>query len=331
MSGTREAEEDKLKKAKKPVQLKLGILDLTTGAAVTIDDVATFAFSDQEGYLAFRRYPPVKTPPVENADPAGAPLTLRDLKTGVDTTFGNVTSFAWQDKGTHLAMTIGVEGREGNAVQVYDPSRGELKVLDSGNAVFTALVWRKDSADLAALRSVKNKDYEGETYIPLAWKNLGTKTAGEVAAPQRVVASRTPQWSEDGRSLFIGVANWDRKIETKSEEEPSNVEVWHPRDTNVISEQKLRIARDRDRHVVAVWHLAENRIVPLGTNVKETMQLPRSGARAVALDDTPYESTGMFGRHFTDVYKVDLATGSRAKVATKLSPPVWPSPADATF
>ena len=104
------------------------------------------------------------------------------------------------------------------------------------------------------------------------------------------------------------------------------MEVWHPRDTNVISEQKLRLARDRDRHVVAAWHVAENRIVPLGTNVKETMQLPRSGTRAMALDDTPYESTGMFGRHFTDVYKVDLTTGARAKVATKLSPPVWPSP-----
>src|SRR5579862_8414520 len=60
--GYTEAEEDKLKKAKKPVQLKLGIMDLTTGAAVTIDDVASFAFSDQDGYLAFRRYAPVKTP-----------------------------------------------------------------------------------------------------------------------------------------------------------------------------------------------------------------------------------------------------------------------------
>ena len=70
--GYTEAEEEKLKKAKKPVQLKLGIMDLATGAAVTIDDVSSFAFSDQEGYLAFRRYAPVKTPPVENADPAGA-------------------------------------------------------------------------------------------------------------------------------------------------------------------------------------------------------------------------------------------------------------------
>src|SRR5260370_27056991 len=44
--GYTEAEEDKLKKAKKPVQLKLGMMDLTTGAAVTIDDVASFAYSD---------------------------------------------------------------------------------------------------------------------------------------------------------------------------------------------------------------------------------------------------------------------------------------------
>lgn len=325
--GYTEAEEDKLKKAKKPVQLKLGIMDLTTGAAVAIDDVASFAFSDRDGYLAFRRYAAVKTPVVENADPAGASLTVRDLKTGVDTTFGNVTSFAWQDKGTHLAMTIGVEGREGNAVQLFDPVRGELKVLDSGNAVFKGLAWRKDSSDLAALRSVKNKDYEGESHTVLAWKDLGAKTVGEVAAPKRVVASRTPQWSEDGRTLYIGIADWDKKMESaKAEEEPSNVEVWHPRDTNVISEQKLRLARDRDRHVVAAWHVAENRIVPLGTNVKETMQLPRSDGRAVAIDDTPYESTGMFGRHYVDVYSVDRNTGARVKVATKISPPVWPSP-----
>jgi dipeptidyl aminopeptidase/acylaminoacyl peptidase len=325
--GYSEAEEDKLKKTKKPVQLKLGIMDLTTGAAVTIDDVASFAFSDQDGYLAFRRYPPVKTPPVENADPAGAPLTVRDLKTGVDTTFGNVTSFAWQDKGTHLAMTIGVEGREGNAVQLFDPTRGELKVLDSGNAVFTALAWRKDSADLAALRSKKDKDYEGESYSVLAWKNLGVKTVGEVAPPKRLVASRTPQWSEDGATVYIGIADWDRKVSAaKSDEEPSNVEVWHPRDTDVISAQKLRLATERDRHVVGAWHVAENRIVPLGTNVKETMRLPRTGSRAVAIDETPYESTSRFGRHYVDVYTVDVKTGARAKVATKLSPPVWPSP-----
>src|SRR5205823_5709118 len=95
---------------------------------------------------------------------------------------------------------------------------------------------------------------------------------------------------------------------------------------NVISEQKLRTARDRDRHVVAAWHVDEGRIVPLGTNNRETIQLPRTGTHAVAIDETPYDTSGMFGRHYVDVYGVDLSAGARARLATKVTPPVWSSP-----
>src|SRR5215510_5730111 len=214
--GVSEAQEDKLKKAKKPVSRKLGIMDLTTGTVSTVDDVQSFAFSDQGTYIAFRRNPPQRnTPTVEGApppDPAGAPLTIRNLATGADTTFGNVTAFAWQEKGSHVAMTIGVEGREGNSLQVYDPATGELKVLDSGNALFSSLVWRKESSDLAALRSKKDKDHEGESNLVLAWKNLGTKMTIEAAAAKRIVGSRAPQWGEGGGTIFVGVADWEKKI-----------------------------------------------------------------------------------------------------------------------
>jgi dipeptidyl aminopeptidase/acylaminoacyl peptidase len=338
--GYSEAEEDKMKKARKPVQNKLGIMDLATGATTSIDDVISFSFSDQGSWIAFRRYPPARNNEAAGggrgavpasdaapADPVGAPLTVRDLKTGADTTFGNVTGYAWQDKGSHLAMIIGVDGREGNAIQLFDPATGALRVLDSGNAVFSSLAWRKDSSDLAALRSVKNKDYEGESRTVLAWKNLGTKAAGDVAAPKRIVGSRAPQWSEDGNTIFIGIADWDKKIEAaKSDEEPSNVEVWHPRDVNVVSQQKLQIARDRDRHVVGAWNIATSRVIPLGTNVKENYVLARSGGRAIAVDDTPYSNLVMFGRHFADIYSVDIATGTRTRLGTKLAPPAWPSP-----
>src|ERR1051325_4963181 len=50
--GLPEAEEEKLKKAKKPIQNKLGIMDLTSGATTSIDDVAAFAFSDQGSWIA---------------------------------------------------------------------------------------------------------------------------------------------------------------------------------------------------------------------------------------------------------------------------------------
>lgn len=329
--GVAEAEEEKLKKARKPVQNKLGMMDLTAGTTSSIDDVSSFAFSDEGSWIAFRRYPPARPAgapaPDPQADPVGATLTVRNLQNGLDTTFGNVTSFAWQEKGTRLAMTIGVEGRAGNSLQLFDPAKGELKVLDSGPAVFTGLAWRKESSDLAALRSKKDAAYEGEAHTLLVWKDPAGKKTADATAPQRIVGTRAPRWSEDGGIVYVGVAPWDKKVDSKkTEEEQSTVEVWHPTHFDVISAQKIQLPRDRDRNVTAAFHVASGKLAPLGANPRENVQASRSGSRAVAIDETPYDSEGMFGRRYVDLYKVDLASGERAKVATRIPPPVWPSP-----
>ena len=343
-----EADQEKARKAKKPVQNKLAIVDLNSGAVTNVDEVQTFAFAGDGPYLAFRKYAPTPaagaaTAPAANAgrggrgggsgdteterDPTGAVLLVRNLATSVDTTFGNVTNYSWQDKGSNLAMTIGVEGRTGNAIQIFDPRSGSLRVLDNGPAIFTALTWRKDSSDLAALRSVKQDGFEGESHVVLAWKNLSDKLTTKVDAPQRIVSSRAPQWSEDGATVYVGVAPWNKKIEVKkSDDDPATVEVWHWQDVNVISEQKLTAARDRDRNATAAWHLASGKMVQLTTNLKEDVRLPRSGSRALALDGVPYQNDAMFGRNFVDVYKVDMESGARAEVAKHLIPQVEFSP-----
>ncbi len=334
-----EADQDKLKKAKKPVQNKMMVLELASGTVSTVDDVQSLAFSGDAAFLAFRRYPPTRDAAAGGGgggrggdaaaapDPAGSTLTVRNLSTGADTTFGNVTSFAWQDTGTNLAMTVGVEGRTGNSVQVFDPKAGSLRVLDSGPALFTALSWRKESNDLAALRSIKNDAYDGESFAVLAWKGLGEKRSTKVEAPRRIVASRVPTWSEDGATVYVGVTEWLKKpAGKKADEDAATVEVWHWKDEKVISEQKLNTARDRDRFSVNAWHVANDKLVPLSTNIKETERLAKRGGRSLVLDGIAYQNDSMFGRNFTDVYKVDQATGARALVAKHLTPPVDFSP-----
>ena len=347
-----ESEQDKLRKAHKPIQTKLTTVELLSGTTTTVDDVQSFAFAGDGPYLAFRKYAPTPAEPAGNAaaagggrggrggrggagegdseterDPTGSVMLVRNLAAGVDTTFGNVTNYSWQDKGSNLAMTIGVDGRTGNAIEVFDPRAGSLRVLDNGPALFTALTWRKESSDLAALRSVKNEAYEGESYLALAWKNLGDKLTTKVDAPQRIVSTRAPQWSEDGSTVYLGVAPWPTKIAVKkSDDDPATVEVWHWQDVNVISEQKLTAARDRDRNAPAAWHLASGKLVQLSDNLKEDVRLPRTGSRALGLDGVPYQNDAMFGRSFVDVYKIDLDTGVRTEVARHLIPPVEFSP-----
>src|SRR5580704_9536923 len=58
--GYSEAQEEKMKKEKKPVQRKLGLLNLSTGEQIVIDGIESFAFSPTGTYLAMRRYSPEK-------------------------------------------------------------------------------------------------------------------------------------------------------------------------------------------------------------------------------------------------------------------------------
>ncbi len=238
-----------------------------------------------------------------------------------------MTNLAWQDTGATVALTIGVDGRAGNALEVFDAHSGSIKVLDSGAYLYSSLTWRRDSNDLAAFRSVTDKAYDGDSYTVLAWKNLGEKKSVGVSAPQRIVGSRAPQWSEDGSTIYVGVADWLKKNDgRRSDEDPSTVEVWHWKDENVISEQKLNTARDRDRNAPAAWDLATGKLTQFSANVRETVNLPRHGSRALVLDGTPYVTDSMFGRRYEDVYKVDMKTGARSLVAKKLIPQVDFSP-----
>src|SRR5690242_19227632 len=115
--GISESQEEKLKKDKKPIPKRIGLLNLATGELTTVDGIQSFAFSPDGGWLAMRRPPTEKKDPdkkdsadASDADdaPAGATMLVRQLSTGRDTSFGNVSEYAWQDlpkTGTLLAMT----------------------------------------------------------------------------------------------------------------------------------------------------------------------------------------------------------------------------------
>src|SRR5262245_63619955 len=56
--GYSETQEEKLRKEKKPIQRKLGALNLASGEQVVVDGVESFAFSANGAFLAMRRYAP---------------------------------------------------------------------------------------------------------------------------------------------------------------------------------------------------------------------------------------------------------------------------------
>src|SRR5205814_9088204 len=101
---------------------------------------------------------------------------VRQLATGRDTTVGNVSEYAWQD-GDHshlLAMAISAGDKVGNGVQLFDAETTQLRALESSQAVYTGMVWRKDAADLTVYREKTDNRHDGATAVVLAWTGVGS-------------------------------------------------------------------------------------------------------------------------------------------------------------
>jgi dipeptidyl aminopeptidase/acylaminoacyl peptidase len=356
--GYSETQQEKLRKDKKPVQNKLGLTNLATGEQSVIEGIESFKFSPSGAWLAMRRYPPEKpaanpgaepgaTPgatsaslPADEENPTGASLIVRDLANGRDIALGNAAEYVWQDlrlKGHLLALTIATPDKTGNGIQLFDSASGTLRVLDSSSSVYTGLAWRKDGADLAALRSKTDEKRDGPTETVLAWNHLGE--AGESAhqfdpgaatqfpAGMRVVAYRKPSWSADGTDVFFGIAKWyekppkskePSKDTAKEPEEQASVDIWHWRDIEVQPKQKKSAEQDRRRNLLVVWHVEQNQFVQLGHELLGQVTPLKHQKTAYSTEWNAYAMERSIGRPAADLYLVDLATGTPTRVKERL-------------
>ena len=349
--GYSEAQEDKLRKDKKPVQRKLGLLNLATGEMTVVDAVESFAFNASGSHLAMRRYAPEK-PPDPNAstdsdEMAGATLIVRQLANGRDTTFGNVAEYSWQNKGKLIALTINADDKAGNGVQLFDPDTGMLRVLDSSASIYSGLTWRKDAADLAVLRSKTEDRHDGATQIAIAWSHLMEQSESRrdydptadktFASGMRLVSFRKPSWSDDGATIFLGVGKWLEKpapaktdkptnggdgaspAPSPAEEvEPADVDVWHSHDIDVMPKQKIGARADRQKNMLAAWQLSNDSLVPLGKDLTEQVTPIKHQKLAYASNWSSYAMDRTIGRPAADVYLLDLTTGQRKEIKDRL-------------
>lgn len=177
-------------------------------------------------------------------------------------------------------------------------------------------------------------------------------------AGYRIAEYTRPRWSETEELLTFGIQEWDdapepedkdssdEKPAKKGEEnesdekapkkpekdekgkekslrdslskEPAGVEVWHPKDIDIIPRQKRTASQDeRETETCAFW-LDGRRFVRLSTPLTEDVRLLEGARYALGLDNTPYEEQRRFGPTLFDVYWIDVLNGERKQLLSRI-------------
>ncbi|MDX1585130.1 MAG: prolyl oligopeptidase family serine peptidase, partial [Balneolaceae bacterium] len=228
--------------------------------------------------------------------------------------------------------------------QLLNLENRSVTVLQSDTADFKDLTWSEEENALAFLKSVSDENYEDNTHRVYAYQNLTRNMQPKIfdqsqfgAFPEgyRVVDYRDLQWSDDRKTVFLGIKEWEKKDKpekkeadekeaesdsTKSEEkkdlneglDSTNVEIWHWRDDQIQPRQEVLSNQLKQDNHLSAWHLDSNTFVQLGDSLVEEVQLTGDHEHAVGYVEQPYEPT--FEEEWRDVYIIDVKSGDKEKI-----------------
>jgi dipeptidyl aminopeptidase/acylaminoacyl peptidase len=333
---------------KRPDQMpkdSLGILDLATGGTVRVELVKSFRVPERGGthvaYLLERPAEKQEETKAEQRDTTesardtagprprkdseiGSPLVVRDLASGMERRFDDVTEYAFSRGGERLAATVSSRTGEADGVLLLDLVGEPVeRRVSAGRGTYKSPAFAEHGDQLAFLTTRDEAEAEHPRFALYRWR-AGDAEARAVArmgmpgVPEGWAVSehRGPSFSRSGGRLYFGTAPWEAPVPEDStpEDERVRVDIWHWQDADLQPAQLRRVAQERRRSYLAVVHLGRNRVVQLADSALPEPDLPDGGDGAWALgsDDGAYRiRTSWDTPGWHDLYAVDLETGTR--------------------
>ena len=271
-------EAKKLKKQKKKVYNKVGLLNLSSGEKVEFEKTRKFVFSgEMASWMALDKYPP-ESQAKEKEKWSGSDLILHELASSKELNIGNVSEFAFDKKGQWLAWIVDAKEMSGNGIQLRNMRTGVVHSLDNDKAVYKKLNWTEKGDGLAAVKGKKDEDYEDKLFSVIGFNNfragLPQKTIYEPKKDKNfpecmtISSNRTPVWTEDLTGILFGI-NEVKKKEKKEkdkakEKEKSEKEIDKPKETPV-KEKKPPVAKakkeaEEEKPDLVIWHWLDKRL-----------------------------------------------------------------------
>jgi dipeptidyl aminopeptidase/acylaminoacyl peptidase len=325
-----EQEERALKKQKKKIYSKVGLINLESGKITEFDKMQGFTFSGEyAGWIALSSYPPQAEDPSKD-QPKRITLILRELATSRELSIGNVSDFSFDKNGRRLAWLVDAPGQTGNGIQLREMDSGRIVGLDSDRASYSRLSWSENGDGLIAFKAVEEKDYEEKLYSVIGFRILSEGGPERVTYEPRedpsfpegmtISPSRKPEWTERLDGFLFGIHPLKKKgiKETPSREDLPDLVLWHWRDKRLPTQQQVEEKADREFSDLCVYWIEAKKFIRLTDDQLKNIIPAPTHRFALGIDKEPYFfSSTLHGKVFQDFYAVDMKTGRRQLVVRK--------------
>lgn len=261
-------------------------------------------------------------------------LLLRNLVSGKEKLFRNVTEYYFSKNGRALVLEIAKDRRDPRSrtgIVWYTLANDKADTIARSGNDFKNFVFDESGNQLVFLAerdsSAKSlyKYYKLWYYKPgmdSAQIKIDRKTAG-IMSGLVISGDAIPYFSKDGKKLFFGTAPVLKpKDTTLVDFESARLDIWHYNDDYLQSQQLKQLNRELKRTYLAVAYTDAWNVVQLGTPQLEDVVPAGERNSDIALGTTnkPYRKEGQWmGRTPESAYVINMKDGSRKLIKEKLS------------
>lgn len=327
-------EAEKLRDQSKPIEYKMGLLNLETGKKQVVQNIARFGFSRNGKFLAA-----YLTPPKENKD-KGSVLLLKNLSDNTTRTIGNVTEYAFNKKSDFIAYIVESANVAGNSVELFNVNNYTLSVIASDTLKFSKLNWQKEGDGLSFFKTFKKEGYEEDNAVVYSYTDLYKTASLKILDPtemasfpknMRIHNASNLRLSDDMSAVFFGIKTWtlkpkkdDKKTVDSSKAKTDSsksiaikkpaaddklpaVDIWHWKDPEIQPRQKLTFGQDKDASFLSVWNTGSNQFFQLAK--ENTPDALLTGNQKFAVTSTNKKYKPAFKEDYADFYLLNTQSG----------------------
>lgn len=326
---------DELKTAAK--SLSVVLLDTQSGSQELIESVKAFSFTgDGKTLLLLAQKGSDDDSKVDD-------LRLRNLENGSERTVSNVKAFSNAQKGPRVAVVLETDsanGSEGsdkktNSIRVINTANGSaLTLAESQQDSFKGLAFNPEGTALAYMQGPVKSDNPDPAQQLWLWQYGNQQSEQIDTSRENFILSehQSPRWSDDGERIFIGYRpeQADKQAARNMPEtahdlydlerlrDDRKLQVWHGNDGRIVTHQRENYRNYNQASTPAVVWVDGARVVVLGNDIEDSYRLTQHANAQLISNGSDYLREITWNGFYHDIDHVDLNTGKRQNVVSKV-------------